>query len=82
MIMSDNEMKQTERQRIGCQLREAREAAGLSHGMVAERTGLREATVRNIEDGRYNVGIDELSKVASCVGAEVNVEALFNVADY
>ena len=69
--------QQQTRQRIGAQLRERRMHQGLTFGDVAERAGICKATVRNIEEGRYNVGIDELSAMAEAVGAEVNVEELF-----
>lgn len=69
--------KQQTRRRIGAQLRELRMHQGLTFADVAERAGICKATVRNIEEGRYNVGIDELSAMAEAVGAEVNVEELF-----
>ena len=69
--------KQQTRRRIGAQLRELRMHQGLTFGDVAERACICKATVRNIEEGRYNVGIDELSAMAEAVGAEVNVEELF-----
>lgn len=79
MSTEKREKEHQERVRIGTQLREAMEAARLTAGDVAERTGLRAATVRNIIAGRFNVGIDELAMVAECVWAEVNVEQVFNI---
>ena len=79
MVTEKREQEHRERVRIGIQLREAMEAAKMTVGEVAERTGLRVATVRNIITGRFNVGIDELVMVAECVGAEVNIEQVFNI---
>ena len=79
MSTEKREKEHQERVRIGTQIREAMGAVNMTAGEVAERTGLRAVTVRNILAGRFNVGIDELSMVAECVGAEVNVEQVFNI---
>lgn len=75
MSTEKREKEHQERVRIGNQLREAMEAARLTAGDVAERTGLRAATVRNIIAGRFNVPLDILARVADVLGCELNIKS-------
>lgn len=67
------------RVRIGQQVRELRESEGLTLEQLAVKSGLRQTTIRKIEDGVFDIGIDELAAIASALGGELNIEKLFDV---
>ncbi len=54
----------TDRERIGKRIAELRKEHSYSQAKLAELTGLDGGHIARIELGRYNVGIDTLSKVA------------------
>lgn len=62
------------RQRIGQQLKELREQAGLNQTQMAERTGLLQPNIARVEAGKYNVNIDTLNKMAEALGAEIEIK--------
>lgn len=65
--------KQEIRQKIGKQLAEAREKQGYSVRELAEKCGVNYVTISKIENGRFNVGLDVLSRIASVLGLEVEL---------
>ena len=67
------------RRRIGRQVRQLREDDGMTLVQLAELSGLRQTTIRKIEDGVFDIGIDELAAIAQALGGELNIEKLFNV---
>lgn len=67
------------RRRIGRQVRQLREDEGMTLVQLAELSGLRQTTIRKIEDGVFDIGIDELAAIAQALGGELNIEKLFNV---
>jgi len=54
---------------IGRQIRETREAAGLSQLELAERAGLTQGNLSWIETGRRGVGVEVLNRLADALGA-------------
>jgi transcriptional regulator with XRE-family HTH domain len=48
------------REKIGAYLRDIRKHRGLSQVELAERTGLRQADISEVENGAINYGIDKL----------------------
>ena len=67
------------RRRIGRQVRQLREDEGMTLVQLAELSGLRQTTIRKIEDGVFDIGIDELAAIAQALGGELIIEKLFNV---
>ena len=59
--------------RIGMELMEARVDYGLSVEAAAVECGIKPATIRNIESGRFNADIDLLSRIAECYDCEIGV---------
>lgn len=57
---------------LGRRLREARRAAGLTQGAVAERVGMARTTLVAIEQGERPVGSHELIQLAKIYGRAVN----------
>lgn len=57
---------------IANRLRTAREMAGLSQGQAAKRLGMHRPTISEIEAGRRNVKLDELSEFSKLYGVEVS----------
>lgn len=66
-------MTMENRLKIGQRIAELRKEAGLSQRDLAERTGFNPSNIARIETGRYSVGLDVLSKIASALGASVEL---------
>ena len=62
-----------ERQRIGDRIRELRKKKGIDAKDLASRIGIDASNLSRIEQGRYSVGLDILSKIASALGAKVDI---------
>src|SRR5919202_4779001 len=71
--MSDDPWK-ARLEALGALLREERRAAGLSQRDVAERTGVSDAYLSQVERGRHEPSLRVLTAVASTLG--VSLEAL------
>lgn len=64
---------QYDRIRIGNRLRELREAQGLTATQLAERCGLSQPTISKIENGKWSVSLDILSKICEALGTRVEI---------
>lgn len=62
-----------ERLRIGNRLRELREAQGLTTTQLGERCGLTQSTISKVENGKWSVSLDILSKISAVLGAKVEI---------
>lgn len=62
-----------DRLRIGSRLRELREAQGLTSTQLGEMCGLTQSTISKVENGKWSVSIDILSKVCEALGARVEI---------
>lgn len=62
-----------DRERIGQRLAELRTMRGLSTRQLAEHCGVNYANICKIENGKYNVSIDLLSKICAALGCEINI---------
>lgn len=62
-----------ERIRIGNRLREIREAQGLTTTQLGERCGLTQSTISKVENGKWSVSLDILSKVCEALGVKVEI---------
>lgn len=60
------------RERIGLLLAEARKAAGLTVRQLGEQTGLDPSNISKIENGKYNVSIDILSKITDALECKID----------
>lgn len=65
--------KQEVREKIGASLAEAREKQGYSVRELADKCGVSYVTISKIENGKFNVGLDVLSRIASALGMEVEL---------
>lgn len=63
----------SERQRIGMLLSEKRNKAGLSVRALAELSGISYQNITKIENGKYNVSIDILSKIVDALNCQLNI---------
>ena len=57
-------------QRLGKQIRNLRMRLGLSQGKLAEMAQLSRGAVSDIEQGKENVTLDTLMRIAACLKAE------------
>ena len=62
-----------ERKRIGNRIRELRKNKGIDAKELACRIGINSSNLCRIEQGYYSVGIDILTKIASALGAKVDI---------
>ena len=61
-----------ERERIGKRIADIRKETGISQAKLAEMSGLDQGHIARIELGKYNVGIDTLSKIAEVFHKKVD----------
>ena len=65
--------RQNERTRIGKRIREIREERGIEARDLAGLAGIDAANLSRIENGKYSVGLDILSKIAASLGKKVDL---------
>ena len=61
-----------DRARIGKRIREIREERGIEARDLARLAGIDAANLSRIENGKYSVGLDILSKIAASLGKKVD----------
>lgn len=59
---------------VGEEVRRARKAAGLTQAKVAERLATSPTYVTNVEAGRLNLTLGQLTRIASALGATLDVK--------
>ena len=64
--------RQGERLRIGTRIRQIREERGIEARDLAKLAGVDAANLSRIENGKYSVGLDILSKVAAALGKKID----------
>ena len=62
-----------ERERIGAKIREMRKEKNIEAKMLAQIANIDAANLSRIEQGRYSVGLDILSKIAFALGAKIEL---------
>lgn len=62
-----------EKERIGRLLADKRNEAGLSVRALAELAGVSYQNITKIENGKYNVSIDILSKIANALNCQLDI---------
>lgn len=65
--------RQGERTRIGNRIRQIREDRGIEARELAKLAGIYAANLSRIENGKYSVGIDILSKIAASLGKKIDL---------
>ena len=65
--------RQCERTRIGSRIRQIREERGIEARDLAKLAGVDAANLSRIENGKYSVGIDILSKIAASLGKKIDL---------
>ncbi len=62
-----------ERKRIGARIRQLREDKGMEAKQLATLVKIDAANLSRIEQGRYSVGLDILTKIADALGVKVDL---------
>lgn len=62
-----------ERIRIGARIRELRKEKNIEAKILAQLANIDAANLSRIEQGRYSVGVDVLSKIALALGAKIEM---------
>lgn len=70
IVMDLNE----ERKRIGIEVAKLRTEAGISTRTLSSLCGLDTANISKIENGKYNVSIDILSRLLKPLGGTIKIE--------
>jgi DNA-binding XRE family transcriptional regulator len=65
--------RSAERERIGQKIRQLRERKGMEAKQLATLTSIDASNLCRIEQGRYSVGLDILSKISQALGAKVDL---------
>lgn len=71
-MASEEAKNNSERLRIGQRIAELRKEQGMTQTQLAERCGLQQAHIARIETGRYSVGLDTLTQIATALGRTVD----------
>ncbi|MDD2191854.1 MAG: helix-turn-helix transcriptional regulator [Bacteroidales bacterium] len=61
-----------DRIKIGNRIRAIREKQGYSAARIADVIGIRESSYNRIEEGKFSVGLDILSRIAEALGCEID----------
>lgn len=61
------------RERIGKRIAELRTSKGYTVRQLAELSGVNYTNIGKIENGRYNVSIDILSKICNALGCRIDI---------
>lgn len=61
-----------DRIKIGNRIRAIREKQGYSASRISEAIGIRESSYNRIEEGKFSVGLDILSRIAEALGCEID----------
>lgn len=69
----DSSDRSIERERIGERIRQLRESKGMEAKQLATLTDIDASNLCRIEQGRYSVGLDILSKISQALGAKVDL---------
>jgi DNA-binding Xre family transcriptional regulator len=64
---------QQERKRIGGRIRELRKEKNIEARILAQQANIDAANLSRIEQGRYSVGLDVLSKIALALGTKIEL---------
>lgn len=67
------EETQAARQRVGQQLRQAREARGLTQRDLSELMGIRQGTVASLENGDWSASLDKLTLFCKHLGLSIEL---------
>jgi len=65
--------RQGERARIGKKMRQIREEKGIEAKDLAKLANIDAANLSRIEQGRYSVGLDILSRIAFVLGCQIDI---------
>jgi DNA-binding XRE family transcriptional regulator len=65
--------RSNERKRIGARIRQLREDKGMEAKQLAKLVKIDAANLSRIEQGRYSVGLDILTKIADALGVKVDL---------
>jgi len=68
-----NSDRSEERKRIGTKIRQIRESKGMEARVLAKLANIDAANFSRIEQGRYAVGLDILSRIAQTLGVKVDL---------
>lgn len=71
-----------ERERIGKRIRELRKEKNIDAKMLAQIANIDAANLSRIEQGRYSVGLDILSKIAFALGAKIELADFIKSKEY
>ena len=69
----ENSDRSAERERIGKKIRQLREDKGMEAKQLAMLTNIDAANLSRIEQGRYSVGFDILTKISQALGVKVDL---------
>lgn len=67
----DNELKA---EILAYQFKELRKSKNLTQEQLAERTGIEKGQISRIENGKYNLTLATINKIATALGAKVNFD--------
>ncbi len=70
-IEFENELKA---EILAYQFKELRKKKNLTQAQLAEKTGIEKGQISRIENGKYNLTLATINKIAAALGAKVNFD--------
>jgi len=70
-IAFENELKA---EILAYQFKELRKNKNLTQAQLAEKTGIEKGQISRIENGKYNLTLATINKIAAALGAKVNFD--------
>ena len=62
------------RESIGLQITEARNKKNLTQQQLSDLSGINRSNIAKIENGKYNVSIDILSKICNALSCDIYIK--------
>jgi len=59
---------------IACQFKELRKNKNLTQAQLAKKTGIEKGQISRIENGKYNLTLATINKIAAALGAKVSFD--------
>jgi len=72
-MQEDNTMTKSTAQKFGDNMKKIRTEKGMSQGDICRELGLDRAYISNVENGKQNLTLTTMDKIAKALGVDVDV---------
>jgi len=72
-MQTDNTMTKSTTQKFGDNMKKIRTEKGMSQGDICRELGLDRAYISNVENGKQNLTLTTMDKIAKALGVDVDI---------